>query len=307
MSKISTKWALSQIARKVFFPRNFLQLLGLMRGGPEFHRSKGDEQLELYSKILPGDYLHYGYFAQADKAPEDISLNDLFEAQDAYGRLLVDQVKDEQAKVLDIGCGLGGLLGLMQKRKLEALGLTPDEAQIKHIKDKYPEIPLFEGKFEEYPYEEHKGEYGSVITSESFQYLDFDHAFKAIHDLLKPNGRWILCDYFRRGEAFEKSGHLWEDFTKKYEEDGWKLIEEKDITKNVLPGLSFAHMWCERIILPLFHYAEKKFHRKRPAAHFVLEDVVNQVETSLTESFKVIDPETFSKEKRYMFVVLERA
>ena len=87
--------------------------------------------------------------------------------------------------------------------------------------------------------------------------------------------------------------------------DCWKVILEHDITDNVLPGLSFAHMWCQRMVFPLFQYAEKKLQRKRPAAHFVLEELVEEVENSLQGTFRLLDPETFRKEKRYILTVME--
>ncbi len=46
------------------------------------HRhSFDDAQLALYSKVLPSDFLHFGYFEQTDLKPEDMSLSDVTRAR----------------------------------------------------------------------------------------------------------------------------------------------------------------------------------------------------------------------------------
>lgn len=84
-----------------------------------------DAQLKLYSQLLPKDFLHYGYFENPDIHPHDISINHLYKAQEDYGWQIVNQITDLQNPVLDIGCGMGGLIALLQTKIYKQLPLLP--------------------------------------------------------------------------------------------------------------------------------------------------------------------------------------
>ena len=78
-----------------------------------------DPELDLYTQIFRNDFLHAGYFDPIPD-PEAISFQSLREATEAYARLLVARVQPGQ-RVLDLGCGTGGLLAM-----LKAAGAEPD-------------------------------------------------------------------------------------------------------------------------------------------------------------------------------------
>ena len=62
-------------------------------------------QLLLYSRVLPGDFLHYGYFDDPEVAPERISFDDLHRAQLRYAEKLLELIDDPERPVLDAGSG----------------------------------------------------------------------------------------------------------------------------------------------------------------------------------------------------------
>lgn len=82
---------------------------------------------------MPGDFLHYGYFKDKGINPRDISLADLYTAQLNYAELIISKIINNSSKVLDVGCGTGGLINLLQKNKYKVVGLTPDRLQIQYI------------------------------------------------------------------------------------------------------------------------------------------------------------------------------
>ncbi|WP_143735372.1 class I SAM-dependent methyltransferase, partial [Neisseria meningitidis] len=157
----------------------------------------GDAQLKLYGEILPGGFLHYGYFDNPDTLPQDISLNDIKRAQRRYAELMVEQIVNRDELVLDIGCGMGGMTKMMLDDGLCPVALSPDKNQIRHIKSQYPDVPTIESKFEMMPVKNRPQKYGTLLTAESLQYLDLDKALPLMDELLLPGGRWIACDYFR--------------------------------------------------------------------------------------------------------------
>jgi len=255
---------------------------------------------------LPGGFLNYGYSEDPDITPEKTTIDSIQNAQIRYGERLADLVKDKNGRVLDAGCGLGGLVGLLLQRGLHPTALTPNRTQIRRVREVFPAVPLIEGRLENIPLPEFHHAFGTVITSESFQYMKLSVALDVIKQVLKPGGRWILCDYFRTSAAARDSGHLWTDFTAALEERGWHIVSQQDITPNVLPSIAFAHMFGKRFGLPTAQFAAERLERKRPALHFLLQDVIGKLRSNLQSHLDVVDPVIFAQDKKYMTLVIEQ-
>lgn len=307
MQKPKFKWAVKQVLGKLLNPQKFSHFLSLLNKKNRIGRTYEDPQLILYSKMLHSGFLHYGYFADPNTAPESISLQDIERAQLLYAEFFLDHIGDKDSPVLDCGCGMGGLIDLLLQKNLTPVALTPDRAQIQHVKKKYPDVPLIEGKFEDMPVEDYMNFFGTVITSESLQYLKLDRALPVLDKILKPGGRWIACDYFRTDQAHEKSGHKWEEFTNTLQENGWKITFQKDITPNVLPTLAYLDMLGSRFAVPVLTFALNKLEKKRPAISYLLEEVTDGLQTYGLDQLKTVHPETFAKQKKYMRLVMERS
>ncbi|MGB7161274.1 MAG: methyltransferase domain-containing protein [Tepidisphaeraceae bacterium] len=297
------------IAKRVLHPGHLVRAIKLQRGRKTNKKAHDDAQLALLSQILPGGYLHYGYFDDVDRAPREISLAEIERAQRRYAELLVELAEDKGSAVLDVGCGMGAMSKLLLDHGFHPTALTPDRLQAGHIGKEYPQIPLIRCKFEELPNpEEHAGRYGTVFTSESLQYLKLDRALPLLERILKPGGRWIACDYFRIGAgAAEKSGHRWEEFTSRLRDTGWAMDYERDITPNILPTLRAAHMWATQFGLPLLKFADLKLRVKQPALHYVLQGLFEQIDGVIDDNLKVIDPAVFASQKKYMLLRIRRA
>lgn len=269
-------------------------------------RVRNDAQLKLYADILRSDFLHYGYFKDVNQAPEDVSINDIEQAQLDYAMLFIDQCGDTKAPVLDIGCGIGGLSALLAQKGYQPTALTPDSNQIAYIGQKYPNIPVIQGKFEELEANKYTDHFGIVINSESLQYLNLDVSLPMIDQILAPGGKWLICDYFKIGEAFEHSGHSWDAFCKKLDEHGWKITLEQDITANVAVMLRYLHLLGTRIGIPLANFIFEKFRVKQPGFYYLAEEVVAGIDKGIKDGIEVVNPERFAKEKKYVFMVVER-
>ncbi|HEV2296081.1 MAG TPA: methyltransferase domain-containing protein [Tepidisphaeraceae bacterium] len=306
--KLKAGAAAKSIAGRVFNPAHLLKAVKLQRGRKQNKRAYDDAQLALLSQIIPGGYLHYGYFDDVDREPREISLAEITRAQQRYAELLVDLADDRESPVLDVGCGMGAMSKLLLDRGFKPTALTPDRFQATHIRQTYPQIPLIECKFEDLPDpEQHAGRYGTVFTSESLQYLKLDRALPLLEKILKPGGRWIACDYFRIGSAHEKSGHRWEGFTDKLRETGWEIAYQRDITPHVLPTLRAAHMWATQFGIPLLKFVELKLRVKQPALHYVLQGLFEQLDGVIDDNLKTIDPAVFASQKKYVLLTMQRA
>lgn len=293
------------ILKRLFLPPHIFRVISLQRNRKRIDRSADDAQLKLYHDILPGDYLHYGYFENPDIDPLDMSFRMIYEAQDNYGKKLTSLITDYENPVFDVGCGMGGLLGQMNSMKLNAIGLTPDINQVKYIRNKYPN-QVIHSKFEDFDAINHEHFFGTFITSESLQYLKLDQALPLIQRVLKPGGKWIACDYFKTGAAGEKSGHNWDLFETKLKEFGFKITFQEDITRNILPTIGYAHHWATKIGIPLKNYGIGKLKVKAPGIFYVIETVLPKIDAKIDKNVQTVDPEIFAANKRYILMVIER-
>ena len=304
MGRVRASVIIKDILTRALAPSHAVNWLDRRRRQDRVPTARANSQLNLYSRILPGDFLHYGYFDDADVAPEAVSLQCVQRAQLRYAEKILELIRAPDAPVLDVGCGMGGLLGLLKRRGHDPVGVTPDRFQIEHIRHAYPEIPVLHCKFEEMPAESYKHTFGTVIHSESLQYMDPDGVFRVLREVLAPGGTWIVADYFRVDQEGERSGWPWGRFVERVERQGYRIVHEEDITAHVLPTLAFAHLLGNRIGLPAYDFACDKLKTKAPAVHYVMESLAEQGREAVLKNLAVIDPERFSRSKRYMLLSL---
>ncbi|MDH3223600.1 MAG: methyltransferase domain-containing protein [Gemmatimonadota bacterium] len=307
MGRLRASWVVKDILVRTLAPSHALAWLGRWRGSGPIPTVRGNTQLNLYSRILPGDFLHYGYFDDPAIEAEAVSLKAVQRAQIRYAEKILELIDAPDAPVLDVGCGMGGLLGLLEGRGHDAFGLTPDRFQIDHIGGAYPDVPVLHCTFEDMPTADHRSRFGTVIHSESLQYMKPDGVFRVMKEILAPGGTWVVADYFRVGDGGERSGWFWERFVSQVSQHGYRFTHQEDITGNVLPTLAFAHLLGNRIGLSAYDFACDKLKAKAPAVHYVMENVAERGREAVLKNLDVIDPERFSSLKRYMLLALKAA
>jgi cyclopropane fatty-acyl-phospholipid synthase-like methyltransferase len=261
-----------------------------------------DLELQLYQAMFNNNFLHYGYFANPPKNAESISLAQIKQSMENYAELLVERVELSD-KVLDVGCGTGGLLVKLKAKGIDATGLTPNLKHLKHIQSLMPEQKIIQCEFEAASPALCEAPFDTVINSESFQYIDMYAGISNVRAMLKPKGKWLLTDYFRlRSDAKNKSGHLLTEFNTMITKHGFEIVEEVDLTENILPCLLFAKMLVEQIALPNLHFAVNKFFLSHPIAQFIFEPSIkaklNNIKTH------TLDADRFRREKCYKLYVL---
>ncbi len=287
-----------------FNPIEWIRAYRFNKKNKQFDKSSYDLELYLYSKILTNDMLHYGYFEDISIKPETISLKQLEDAQIKYAENIIQQIVDKDNLILDVGCGMGGFAKILLDNQFKVEVLTPNKNQIEYINHKYKELPSHNCKFEKF---NSTNQFGTIINSESLQYISLNDAFEKVEKTLLPGGRWIIVDYFRlHDKGISKSAHLLEDFHNKVKEFGWKIKHEQDITKNVLPTLKFVNMYADRFLLPIKHYAFEKLRYKKGWLYYLTCELRKFVDKKLKKERASIDPEKFVDEKKYILFVLEK-
>ena len=300
----------SKLLKRTLFralrPGRLIKAIKLQKRRKKITRSFDDPQLKMYSEFLTNDMLHFGYFDDIHKPPEQMSIKDIETAQIRYTDLLIEQISNSEHPVLDVGCGMGGLSNLLVRKGFKVEALTPDRHQIKYISEKYPEIHAIRSKYEDYP--EPVPKYGTIINAESFQYIRIPgKAFEMTEKLILPGGKWIICDYFRKGESLEKSGHVWDEFLSECDKYNWEIIHQKDITENVLPMLRYIDMVVSRFLMPLRNYLLKKYEIKQPGLFFLTQEIIDDILVKTDFWHEVVNPGRYSAEKKYMFLVLQKS
>jgi hypothetical protein len=124
--------------------------------------------------------------------------------------------------------------------------------------------------------------------------------------IMKPDGTWIACDFFATAPGGARGGHAWEEFEPRLAKEGWEIVHQRDVTRNILPTLRFIYMWAEQFGLPLLHFGKHKLRTKSPGLHYVIGDVLEQLDGVIEDNLKVIDPKDFAEKKKYMLLVMKR-
>src|SRR3954470_18036697 len=88
--KVTVGRVARRVVARVLNPRRLVEAAKLQIRRKAHRHSHDDAQLALYAQMLPSDFLHYGFFDDADVQPEDIRLSDVVRAQQRYSELLLD-------------------------------------------------------------------------------------------------------------------------------------------------------------------------------------------------------------------------
>ena len=324
--RLSSRWVLKQVFGRALLPHHIFRWLRRRRVHRRVPTVHANAQLALYNRMLPGDFLHYGYFDDPDTPPETVSFDAFHRAQGRYAEVLLDLIEQpdaqsSDARILDAGCGMGGMLGILAAAGHDATGLTPDRFQADHIRNAYPGVPVLHCRFEDIDVDRFKAYFGTIINAESLQYMDADGVFAAVDKIMAQSGTWIVADYFRVGnpparaapisaaltaDRADRSGWQLDVFRARLREQGYKVAHEADITANVLPTLGFARLLADRIALPVLDFAHDKLRAKNPALHYVLENVAERARDAAVRSAAVFDPAAFAAHKRYLVMKIRR-
>ncbi|MBV9217633.1 MAG: class I SAM-dependent methyltransferase, partial [Acidobacteria bacterium] len=175
------------------------------------------------------------------------------------------------------------------------------------LKKKFPGLELIESTFENMPAEAHAARYDVVLMSESLQFMDLERVFPVVQKILRPGGRWLVVDFFRKDELGDKSGQPWSNFVTGLKEEGWHITEQWDHTENVLPLLRYVHMLGNDVFRPLLDYAFDKLKEKQPGVHYLLEEAIDRLNSKGEKMLDVINPASFAARKKYVLMAIERS
>ncbi|NLC72136.1 MAG: class I SAM-dependent methyltransferase [Desulfuromonadaceae bacterium] len=258
-----------------------------------------DRALRFYHDVLGLERLHYGLWQSED----ELSLANLKEAQKRYEDLLVADIPEGVRSIIDVGCGTGVLLARLKEMGFQAEGVTPDLHQQRVMQTKGLG-PVHVCRFEEFA---PKAAYDCVIMSESAQYIPLARLFGKVREALRPSGCLLVSDYFVLNDVrgiMAKSGHNYEDFLAAAEKEGFKLVKNRDITREVLKTLELANTTAGKIQLAV-EIGTEKFRHRHPLWTRLIQFFIRKKYQRLQEERVLIDAREFAKSKTYRFLLFE--
>lgn len=296
----------SGLVRRALCARNLRGARRASRRQKFVPRVRDDAQLKLYGELLPGGFLHYGYFDDPQIEAREISLADVSRAQLRYAHEVLKPLAPEcgtvaDGPILDVGCGMGGLSRIMAERGLTPVALSPDCHQIAHIQQTLPAIETHQMRFEDLDGNAHQARYSALVTAESLQYLEMDIALPLIRQILRPGGRWLACDYFRISDKASEA-ETWDGFAARLEAHGFEVCSKRDITPNVLPTLAYLHLWGAEIARPILRFGIAKIKRKKPGLYHLLQEALDIFDERIDHHLDLVDPATFAANFQYLLL-----
>ena len=182
----------SYIIKKTYHFWRFLSnynLPGKSKKDIQYHYDIGGAKGEkLYDIFLDRKHRQYscGYFKNASDTLEQAQQNKL----DHVIKKL--NIKEEN-KILDIGCGWGGLaFEIARQKKCEVLGISLSKNQIDYCKNKAKKLNLEnQVSFQLVDYRKIKGKFDRIVSVGMLEHTGkkfYKTYFKKVHDLLEENG-----------------------------------------------------------------------------------------------------------------------
>jgi cyclopropane-fatty-acyl-phospholipid synthase len=216
---------------------------------------------ELYRTFLDPD-LQYScaYFPDADTSLE--------EAQRAKKQHIISKLHLEPGhRVLDIGCGWGGLaLSLAKAEHVFVLGITLSQEQLAVARKRAKEAGLeHRVTFELMDYREVEGKFDRIVSVGMFEHVGTPHYaafFKKISDLLFDDGIALIHSIGRMSGPDVTSA-----WVRKYIFPGGYI----PAVSQVSPAIERARLWLTDLEILRLHYAETlRAWRERFLAHIGL-------------------------------------
>jgi 2-polyprenyl-3-methyl-5-hydroxy-6-metoxy-1,4-benzoquinol methylase len=268
---------------------------------------RSERELELYRKMFGSEFLHVGYFKNAGVPAEDISMRMLTDAMRDYAELVLQRLRpeDQGKTVVDIGCGIGGLMRMLGERGLKPAGVTPNPIHADLIRKQLPGMTVHLTPFQHLDEKALPARYDLATSTEALHNVPIDEAFNKLKQVVQPGGRLILIDYYRLHEgARSRSGWFLKDFEAALPRHGLKILERVDIGLNTLPTMAFGHLWATRVGFPLIEFQLDKYFNGHPVLGYLFQPLREKLKARM-DRVEVLDPKVLAGEKAYLLHELQ--
>ncbi|MDH3218567.1 MAG: class I SAM-dependent methyltransferase [Gammaproteobacteria bacterium] len=219
--------------------------------------------LNLFHFFLGTRDLHYGLW-QDDL---EVCIQNLPEAQKRYSDFLISHIPEGVRRILDVGCGAGGLASELLARGFEIEGVSPSPLLTEAAQQQAGTgFKIHQGRFEDLQFAD-DDKFDLVMFSESFQYIRLDRVLEDAAQRLNPGGYILICDFFKTdapGKSVIGGGHPIRKFREILNNSGLEILEDKDITSETAPNLDIVNQMGRELLYPTFKLIGYAFDRNHP-------------------------------------------
>lgn len=219
--------------------------------------------LNLFNFFLGTRDLHYGLW-QDDM---EVCIQNLPAAQQRYSDFLIKHIPAGVKRILDVGCGAGGLASELLARGFEVEGVSPSPLLSDAARQQAGEdFKVHQGRFEDLSFDADQ-KFDLIMFSESFQYIALDSVFENAQRRLNSGGYVLICDFFKTGAPGRSvigGGHSLKKFNRALEHSGLQVLADEDITRETAPNLDIVDQMGRELFYPTFKLIGYAFDRNHP-------------------------------------------
>ena len=211
-----------------------------------------DLELFFCTEILKLNSLHYGYWEESEKPTEGdnkLTLECLRDGQQKYTDMLIEAIPKNVKSILDVGCGIGDVSRTLSKLEYDVTAISPDSNHAKYFENHLSKLTFLQTKFEDLDID---SKFDLILMSESQNYFPIEIGFRQCTTLLLPEGYLLVSGMFRKNSDSEiaEVPNTIEDYAKVAEKHGLLLIDNVDITENILPTIGFIYESMQNYVEP---------------------------------------------------------
>jgi SAM-dependent methyltransferase len=192
--------------------------------------------------------LHYGYWLDG----VEHQVRNLPAAQDEYSRFLLSHIPVDARRILDVGCGAGGMAAKLVARGHEVVCVSPNAFLNQQARQLLGDrAQVIECKYEDYRTTD---TYDAIVFCESYQYVNMPAGLDLVTSQLRSGGSLVICDFFRSvpGKSPISGGHFFEEFQNLISKYPLKLVEDIDITARTAPTFTVIDRAFTEVLRPIW-------------------------------------------------------
>ncbi|MEZ4441634.1 MAG: class I SAM-dependent methyltransferase [Polyangiaceae bacterium] len=179
------------------------------------------------------DHLHWGLWTEVPKKVERFA-----EARRAYAEEVVGWVRGEDQRVLDVGCGLGGIARLLAERGHRVTALTPEARHLAALADHGVAGLEVRGlRFEDLVAEP---TFDRILFAESFNFFAdrIGETLARAAASLRPGGELVIAEL------------LSERSLAAIQDAGWSILQRRDLSDGVAFTVEALQGVFDRFVAP---------------------------------------------------------
>ncbi|MCI0332488.1 MAG: class I SAM-dependent methyltransferase [Planctomycetes bacterium] len=193
--------------------------------------------------------LHYGFWVNGIEP----QIRNLPRAQEEYSRFLLEHIPSDAKRILDVGCGAGGLAAKLVERGHYVDCVSPNAFLNQQAKELLGDrARLFDCKYEDYRTSD---VYDAIVFCESYQYVNMPKGLDLVTSQLRSGGSLVICDFFRlplKEKSPISGGHYIDEFQQIVAGYPLTLVEDIDITLQTAPTFTVIDSAFTDVLRPIW-------------------------------------------------------